>query len=411
MAQHDFDIANQLFPDTRPDINNALAALATLNSGSSAPSTTLAYMLWADTANAVLKRRNSGNSAWLLFLTLSDTLVDTKTGTASLVVSDHGKFIICNSASNFTLTLPGASTVGAGWRASVYNIGAGTVTIQRSGSDTIDGTSSIALTTSKMSEVWCASSSAFYSRGFASSSSSYADLSAENIFLIDQHIQSSDAGAGVGPILYMDRFSASPAANDLNGALYFRGKDSAAATTIYNQIISKILDHTAGSTDSELQIYSRVAGTLGLEATFGKGLYLGSVSGGGKGTGTINVEDYYRDGTLLAFPSVYTSPDTSFSDGDILSFTHGLGAAPDDVVVKLVCTSDDAGYIAGEVLLLDGTGTQGNNSRGHVVKITSTVVTVHIGSGGLEVIQGSSDTNTTLNDSKWQFRVIARRWV
>lgn len=64
MSQHDHIIDNAAGATVRADINNALAAIATCNSGSSAPSTTYAYMLWADTANALLKQRNAANSAW-----------------------------------------------------------------------------------------------------------------------------------------------------------------------------------------------------------------------------------------------------------------------------------------------------------------------------------------------------------
>lgn len=49
MSQHDYTIANQGFPATRADINNALSAIATNNSGTSAPSTQYAGQFWIDT--------------------------------------------------------------------------------------------------------------------------------------------------------------------------------------------------------------------------------------------------------------------------------------------------------------------------------------------------------------------------
>ena len=45
------------------DLNNALAAIVSNNSGSAEPATTYAYQFWADTTNNVLKIRNSGNNA------------------------------------------------------------------------------------------------------------------------------------------------------------------------------------------------------------------------------------------------------------------------------------------------------------------------------------------------------------
>ena len=49
MAQHDYNIANQGFPSFRTDLNNALSAINSNNSGTSAPSTTVAGQIFADT--------------------------------------------------------------------------------------------------------------------------------------------------------------------------------------------------------------------------------------------------------------------------------------------------------------------------------------------------------------------------
>lgn len=67
MSQHDFNIANQGFPATRADLNNALAALASTSSGDTEPSTTYANQLWYDTSNNLLKFRNEADSAWITF--------------------------------------------------------------------------------------------------------------------------------------------------------------------------------------------------------------------------------------------------------------------------------------------------------------------------------------------------------
>ena len=73
MSQHDLDIANQGFPATRADLNLALKALGSSNSGASAPSTTYANQLWYDTANNILKIRNEDNDAWISLLTLDQS--------------------------------------------------------------------------------------------------------------------------------------------------------------------------------------------------------------------------------------------------------------------------------------------------------------------------------------------------
>ena len=65
MSQHDFSIANQTASNARADINNALQALATNNSGNSAPSTTYANMWWYENDTNLLKIRNESDNGWI----------------------------------------------------------------------------------------------------------------------------------------------------------------------------------------------------------------------------------------------------------------------------------------------------------------------------------------------------------
>jgi hypothetical protein len=74
MAQHDYVLDNQSGLAFRQDLNNALAAIVSLNSGASAPSTTYAYQLWGDTTTGLLKLRNSANNAWISLRELDGTL-------------------------------------------------------------------------------------------------------------------------------------------------------------------------------------------------------------------------------------------------------------------------------------------------------------------------------------------------
>jgi len=52
MAQHDYNIANQGFSSFRSDLNNALSAIQTTNSGTSLPTGAVAGQMWLDTTNA-----------------------------------------------------------------------------------------------------------------------------------------------------------------------------------------------------------------------------------------------------------------------------------------------------------------------------------------------------------------------
>lgn len=75
MSQHDFDIANADGATVRADINAAFQAAVELSSGATAPSTTFAFMWWADTSAGILKRRNSANTAWISIMSLTTGLI------------------------------------------------------------------------------------------------------------------------------------------------------------------------------------------------------------------------------------------------------------------------------------------------------------------------------------------------
>ena len=87
MSQHDLNIANQGFPAFRADLNDALVALGSTNSGATAPATTFANQLWYDTANNILKIRNEDNDAWISIVTL-DQVADTTTAIGSTVLAN-----------------------------------------------------------------------------------------------------------------------------------------------------------------------------------------------------------------------------------------------------------------------------------------------------------------------------------
>tara|TARA_R110000868_G_scaffold150291_2_gene373367 strand:+ start:1309 stop:1911 length:603 start_codon:yes stop_codon:yes gene_type:complete len=78
MSQHDYTIGNQSAPNARADINNALAAIVSQNSGATEPASTYANMLWYDSSANILKMRNESDSAWITLATL-----DQAAGTAT----------------------------------------------------------------------------------------------------------------------------------------------------------------------------------------------------------------------------------------------------------------------------------------------------------------------------------------
>ena len=117
MSQHDYVIDNQSAPAARADINAVLQAIATTNSGATAPVNTFANQLWYDTAANQLKKRNEADSGWIVLGTIDDTggtftpnslLTTTGIAPATLVLSTEGI-----AANNNNTTIPTSAAVKA----------------------------------------------------------------------------------------------------------------------------------------------------------------------------------------------------------------------------------------------------------------------------------------------------------
>lgn len=122
MAQEDYTISNADGATVRADINSHLEAIATNNSGSSAPSTTFAFQWWADTTTGLLKIRNSANTAWVTVGTLSDSFLGladldtaqtfTKSQRGTITTDNDLSFDIGNTGTNnFKCTPSGTGTL------------------------------------------------------------------------------------------------------------------------------------------------------------------------------------------------------------------------------------------------------------------------------------------------------------
>ena len=143
MAQHDYNIANQSGQAFRADLNNALAAIVSGNSGASAPSTTFAYQYWVDTSSspATLKQRNSANNAWLTIGQLDTANLGLiPAGSGSIVNADvNASAGIVASKLSFTQSGGSARTVDAKLKDTVSPADFGAV-----GNNSTDDTSAMA---------------------------------------------------------------------------------------------------------------------------------------------------------------------------------------------------------------------------------------------------------------------------
>ena len=105
MSQHDYVIADQSHTAFRADLNLALAASVGLNSGATAPATTYAYMLWADTTTALLKIRDSTNASWLVVGPIAPTVALQR----AFLSVDMPKLVVTGAAGILTIALKNAS--------------------------------------------------------------------------------------------------------------------------------------------------------------------------------------------------------------------------------------------------------------------------------------------------------------
>jgi hypothetical protein len=193
MSQHDFNIANQGFPATRADLNNALAALASNSSGTSEPSTTYPNQLWYDTSNDLLKFRNEADSAWITLAYMNQTtgeweirsgvvqavdsdglLFKTDEGTTRATLGDDGNWTFTGAVTSANIS-DGTDTVATGY---VVN-GSAKVWVNFDGTGTIASRDSF--NTSSLTDNGTGNYTISISNSF--SSANYASVASGNNFL------------------------------------------------------------------------------------------------------------------------------------------------------------------------------------------------------------------------------------
>ncbi len=121
MAQHDYNIANADGATVRADINNALSAIQSSNSGGSDPSSLVAGMLYYDTGDGYFKVVASNGSTLTNLFTIGST-------TNTNIMSDSANEYTKTQNFNAT-TLTDASTVA--WDASLNQVTSVTLTANR----------------------------------------------------------------------------------------------------------------------------------------------------------------------------------------------------------------------------------------------------------------------------------------
>jgi hypothetical protein len=163
-----------------------------------------------------------------------------------------GVFTISSPATNTdrTLTLPDeAGSI-------VVNTATG---IDVTGTVVADGLS--VNSTALVTGVLTTTAATVFNGGFASNAASTitTDDNTAQLTLI-----STDADANQGPVLVLDRQSASPADGDLIGRIFFNGKNDAAEAHGYAKIEARIVDASNATEDGRLELMTSVATTEGV---------------------------------------------------------------------------------------------------------------------------------------------------
>jgi len=128
------------------------------------------------------------------------------------------------------------------------------------------------------------------------------------------NIYSSDAGAAAGPSFTLYRDSATPAASDAIGQLFWAGEDSASNYTNYIKAAATILDPTNASEDAKLEISTLVAGAEVVALGIANGVVAGAPTGSYKGTGTINAVTLYQaDVPVMTTTDTQTATNKTFT--------------------------------------------------------------------------------------------------
>jgi hypothetical protein len=357
-----------------------------------------------------------------------------QTGTSYTVLDgDRGKLVTFSNAGSIAVTLPqagAASSFANGWEADFVNRGAGTVTITPTTS-TINETTALALTTGQgvrifsdgtnyvsnggaavgagTGSVTSVTCGAGLTGGTFTNSGTCAINFAQTPTWTATHtwlsssasfnpiwLESTDAGAATGPIIDLQRNSASPAASDAIGQMKFSGKDSAGNYQEYGSIYGLISSPTSTTESGGFGFQTVQAGTLAQRIVIGAGLYTNNATSGDMGADTINAGGYYKNGALILPASSTdnaavrfdgTAGNTQSSALIIADTTAALSRSGNGgVPVQGTNTNDDAaagtvGEVAG-VNVLSGSA---------VALVTATAKDVN--TGGLSLTAGDWDVS------------------
>jgi len=248
MAQHDYVIDNSTGANVRADINNALLAISSNNSGSSAPSTTYALQSFANTTDSMLQLRNAANNAFVNLRKFDGScpLPDGSSTAPSLFFDDDTNTGIFSSAADtLNFSTGGTERLELG-TTTVFNEDGADVDFRIEG----DGQANLFHVDAGNDRI-----------GFGTGSpSTFIHAITANTAVAK--FESTATGAS-GAEIRLFHHSSSPADNDDVGVITFAGTESAGGTeTDYVALVGTAADVTDGTEDGEFTIDTKTAASL-----------------------------------------------------------------------------------------------------------------------------------------------------
>jgi hypothetical protein len=462
--QHDYIIDDADGVTFLADLNDMSEAIVTLNSGTTAPSVTYAYMLWADTSALKLKMRNGANTNWVILGDLGSVglgmLARTGGQMAGLLQLDAGSDIASGSTvdlgaatgNDITIThssgttaitsFGGATDIQKGARIRCRaSISGGTLTITYNATSLkIPGAASITLQDGMSFDA--------------------VKISDSNAYWTIENVTKAD-----GTALIVD--GAQPAKRqtilsgpvDSSGLPNFGGSTGTTTVTVTGTLIGTAANGNANRTGSIVN-----PSWTGLNANGTRFLYLDIAADGSCTTGSTALEPTYRAGgsdvttndqftfnvgemvgkvgngsvatqtyrvfvgevtiaanvvsaiTWYALRGRYDSglTNTLPSAATQVRKNSNLGVAYDiEIGLEVVCLTANLGYATGESLIVLSTQANANyvqplsfakSSRNSVGFTTG-------GNAGFTAPHNTTGVNTVLTAANWAYRVFAeRRW-
>jgi len=385
MSQHDYDLANAGGSAFRSDLNSALGAIVSLNSGASAPATTFAYQLWADTTNGVLKQRNAANSGWIVRGSLSESRVVAKSANYTVLASDFMQMFKCSGT--FTLSLTAAATLLDGFMFYVKNTGSGVITIDPNSTEQIDAATTITVNANEGCIVFCDGSN-FFTIGRPTVSSANVFVPVRQTVLngpVDANGLPNFGGSTGSSTVTMSGTLTATAANGFGstGAVDVVGQgtnlswgslSTNGTMYLYVDIAAGVLTAGSGTLAPTYQ-WGGTYGTAAGQFTFNIQEMTGKVGNGATAAQTNRVyvgEVTVAGGvvtaiTWYALMGRYTSAQFGHALNTVYTQNHNIGCMPREGRLVYVNTSAELGYSVGDELDVSQGIADNSNNGVHLI--------------------------------------------